>query len=362
MTDNVYHDLREQLDQYGVGFPATESGVEMRILEKLFSEDEARMYLSLSMMLETAEAVAQRVGRGPAEVAELLERMVNRGLIFRNRKGDSLKYGAVPFVVGSYEYQLKDMDKEFAQLFDQYLLEAFGRKGIAEYAPLRTVPVHKSIDYSWPVAPYEDVREIIKSRQQISVAKCICRVQQSLLDKGCEQPLEVCFQFGSHAQYYVEKHMGRFVTQEEALSIIDACDAAGLVPQPFVSQDAGGMCNCCGDCCGILRSIKLHPKPAEKVLSNYYAAVDADACSACGTCVERCQMEAVKIEGEDTARIDRDRCIGCGLCVTTCPSEAMALRQKPESEKRTPPATGRDYLMHLASLRGTSLVPLSAQR
>ncbi|MEW6348507.1 MAG: 4Fe-4S binding protein [Thermodesulfobacteriota bacterium] len=359
MTKEVYHGLRAQLDQYGVGFPSTASGVELRILEKLFSEEEARMYLSLSMMLETVDSVAQRVGRGPGEVTELLERMVDKGLIFRMRKGEVSKYGVVPFVVGSYEYQLKDMDREFAQLFDRYLLEAFGKQGIAQYAPLRTIPVNKSIDHSWPVAPYEDVREIIKSKQQIAVAKCICRVQQSLIDKGCAQPIEVCFQFGSHAQFYVDKQMGRFVTQEEALGIIDACEQAGLVPQPFVSQDAGGMCNCCGDCCGILRSIKLHPKPAEKVISNYYAEVDADACSACGTCTDRCQMEAVKLDGEDIARVDRDRCIGCGLCVTTCPSEAMSLRRKSESEARTPPATGRDYMMHIASLRGTSLVPLA---
>ena len=32
MTSKIYHDLREQLDQYSVGFPSTESGVELRIL------------------------------------------------------------------------------------------------------------------------------------------------------------------------------------------------------------------------------------------------------------------------------------------------------------------------------------------
>ena len=53
MTAKVYYDLREQMDQYSVGFPSTESGVEMRILEKLFSEEEAELYLNLSMMLET---------------------------------------------------------------------------------------------------------------------------------------------------------------------------------------------------------------------------------------------------------------------------------------------------------------------
>src|SRR5271157_1737766 len=34
-------------------FPSTESGVEIKILQKLFSEEEAGLYLNLSMMLET---------------------------------------------------------------------------------------------------------------------------------------------------------------------------------------------------------------------------------------------------------------------------------------------------------------------
>ncbi len=359
MPSQVYHDLREQLDQYSVGFPSTESGVEMKILEKLFSEEEAGLYLDLSMMLETPEAVAQRSGREPEKVSAVLERMVDKGLIFRLKKGDSLKYGAVPFVVGSFEYQLKGMDREFAELYDQYFMEAFGKQGIAQGSPLRTVPVNKSIDHAWPVAPYEDVKAIIQGKTKISVANCVCRVQQGLLDKACESPLEVCFQFGSHADFYVDKGMGRYVGQEEALEIIDKCDEAGLVPQPFVAQEVGALCNCCGDCCGILRSIKLHPKPAEMVYTNYFAEVDKEACSGCGTCVDRCQMDAIRPGSDEIAEVDRDRCIGCGLCVTTCPTDAVSLKPKPEAERREPPATGREYVMGLASARGKSLIPLS---
>jgi Na+-translocating ferredoxin:NAD+ oxidoreductase subunit B len=362
MTAKVYYDLREQMDQYSMGFPSTESGVELKILQKLFSEDEAHLFLNLSMMLETAEAVAGRLGQDPAEIAGLLERMFEKGLIFRLKKGDSLLYGAVPFVVGQFEYQLKGMDREFAELYDRYLLEALGKQGIAEMAPLRTIPVNKSIDHSWQVTPYEDVKKIFQGREKIAVADCVCRTQRSLLDKGCEKPKEVCFQFGSHAEFYVDKGMGRFITEEEALRIIDKCEEDGLVPQPFVSKDAGGLCNCCGDCCGILRSIKLHPKPAEKVITNYYAAVDPDSCSACETCLDRCQMDAIKINATDVAEVDRDRCIGCGLCVPTCPSGAVTLQAKPEPERREPPATGRDYIMQLSSTRGTSLIPLSVTR
>jgi len=359
VTKKIYRDLREQMDQYSFGFPATASGIELRILEQLFTEEEAKMYLNLSMKLETPEAVAKRIGRNLDQAAALLERMFERGLIFRLKTGDSIKYAAVAFVVGSFEYQLKTMDEEFADLYDRYLLEAFGKDGVAVGPPLRTIPVNKSISHAWPVAPYDDVKRIFASKEAICVADCICRVQRGLLKSGCDKPLEVCFQFGSHAQYYVDRGLGRFITLEEALHIIDQCEEAGLVPQPFISQDSGGLCNCCGDCCQVLRSIKLHPKPAEKVLSNHYVEVNPDSCSGCETCISRCQMEAIKIGTDDVAEVDLDRCIGCGLCVTTCPDEALLLKVKPESERREPPATGRDYLMQLASMRGTSLIPLA---
>jgi len=359
MSANLYDDLREQLDQYSVGFPATESGVEIQILKKLFTEEEDEMYLNLSMMLETPLEVAKRINRDCGEVSDLLERMFEKGQIFRVKKGEVRKYGAAPFVVGSYEHQVKSMDREFAELFERYFVEAFGRHGLSQSAPMRTVPVNKSINHLWQVQPYEDLKQIIKTKEQISVANCVCRVQQGLIDKGCDKPLEACLQFGSHAQYYVDKGMGRFITKGEALEILDKCEEAGLVPQPFISQDTGGICNCCGDCCGILRSIKLHPKPVDKVLTSHYADIDPSGCSACETCLDRCQMEAIKIAPNDIASVDRDRCIGCGLCVTTCPSEAISLKLKPETERKEPPATGKDYVMQLASARGKTLIPLA---
>jgi len=359
MSTEVYERLREQLDQYSVGFPATESGAEIRLLKKLFTEEEAGMYLDLSLMLETPEAVAARTGRNTEEVAALLGRMADKGLIFRGRKAGAAQYGAVPFVVGWYEFQLNTMDRELAELFEEYFSGGFTEKSMQHSPPLRVIPVNRSIPVSWQVAPYEDIRAIIKQKDVISLADCICRVQQRLLDKGCDKPLEVCFQFGSHAHYYVEKGMARYITHEEALRVVDQCDEAGLVPQPFNAQNPGGFCNCCGDCCGQLRALRMHPRPSELVASAYYAAVDPELCAACGICQERCQMAAISTDADDIASVDRNRCIGCGLCVTTCPSEALQLQVKPESERVAPPATARDTFMQMAQQRGKSLIPLS---
>ena len=362
MSDNIYHQLREQLDQYSVGFPTTKSGVEMKILKKLFTEEEAHMYLNLSMMLDAPESVAERMNRDPDQVAGLLDGMAEKGLIFRLRKEDSVLYAATPFVIGFYEFQLKTMDRELAQLIEQYFEEAFSRQASQQTVPLRTIPVNRAIDVSWPVARYEDAREIIKSKDRIAVAKCICRVQQGLLDQACDKPLEVCFLFGSHAKYYVERGMGRWINQEDALEILDKCEDAGLVPQPLNAQNPGGMCNCCGDCCGVLRALKKQPRPAEVVISNYYAVVDPDLCAGCETCLDRCQMEAITMGPDQVAQVDLDRCIGCGLCVTTCTTEALSLQPKPKAERREPPAQPRDTMMQMAEQRGKSVIPLAFTR
>ncbi len=361
MTDAIYSKLREQFDQYSVGFPATKSGVEIKILKKMFSEEQARMYLDMTMMLEDPAAVAERTGRDAVQVAQLLETMASKGLLFRKRSGEQVKYAAVAFVIGSYEFQLKTLDREMAELVEAYFDEGFmdfsPEKNIP---PLRTIPVQQSIQVSHPVAPYAQAREIIKSKDKIALADCICRHQKELVDDGCGKPKEVCLSFGSHADYYVENNMGRFITQEEALAVLDQCEAAGLVNQPANMINPGGMCNCCGDCCGVLRALNRLPKPAEAVFNNFFARVDTQLCTACETCLERCQMAAITMD-DDTAVISGDRCIGCGLCVTTCPTEAISLALKAEGQRTDPPASGRDLMTRTAELRGTSVIPLSMQ-
>ena len=356
MPSEIYYRLREKLDQYSFGYPTTQSGIELKILEKLFSEEEAEMFLSLTPQLQTPEEVAQRTGRGLDDVATLLEQMAEKGLLFRLRKENVSKYGAPAFVAGIYEFQLPRIDREFAQMVEEYGNEAF-HQATAEGASLflRPIPINRSIDVSYPVAPYEDAREIIKNTKSIAVAKCICRVHQGLLDKGCDKPLEVCFLFGSNGQYYLDRGMARQVSVDEALKILDEAQEAGLVTQPATSQNPAGMCMCCGDCCGVLRALNQLPRPVENVFSNYFAEVDQELCTGCEICLDRCQMQAISLSEDTIEQINLDRCIGCGLCVTTCPEEAVNLQSKPEDKRFTPPASPREQWALMAERRGKTL-------
>jgi Na+-translocating ferredoxin:NAD+ oxidoreductase subunit B len=359
MTTSIYEKLREQLDQYSVGFPATRSGIEIKILQRLFTDEEAAMYLDMTMMLETPVAIAARTGRSADAVSAILANMAQKGLLFRIRKNAEVKYGAAAFLIGSYEYQLKNMDRDLAEMVEAYFREGFlALTPEKNVLPLRTIPVQQSIQSTWPVAPYVQAREIIKTKEKIALADCICRVQQKMIDKGCGKPTEVCLVFGSHADYYVENKLGRYINQEEALAVLDKSEKAGLVNQPANMINPGGMCNCCGDCCGILRTLNKMQKPALMVFNNYSAVVDPDLCAACETCLTRCQMAAIDINNGQAAVVNKDRCIGCGLCVTTCPTMAITLILKPQEQHIVPPSGGGELMEQTSITRGTTLIPL----
>jgi len=359
MTQSLYEKLRNQIDQYSVGFPKAESGVDLKILKKLYTEEEAALFLDLSMALEPPDSISNRTHRDLQETTDMLETMAKNGLVFRKRKADAVYFAAIPFVIGSFEFQLKRMDKDLAQMVEEYFTESFFKNMAGTIPPLRTIPVNRSVDVAQKVAAYSDARQIIKTKDKIAVADCICRTQQKLLDNACEKPLEVCFSFGSHAEYYLENGMARLIEQEEALAILDKCEEAGLVNQPANMINPGGMCNCCGDCCGVLRALNKLPKPAEQVTNSYWAEVDSELCIGCELCMDRCQMDAIHMSDDQISVIHTDRCIGCGLCITTCPEEALSLVEKPEDKQYKPPKSGMELMLKVAEKRGTSLIPQS---
>lgn len=353
MAEDIFRELQKRLDGYSLGFPAIDSGIELEILKELFTEEDAEMFLNLTQKLETPEDVARRIGRPSDEVAAQLSGMSQRGLLFRHQKGDTVKYGAIPFVHGLFEFQVANLNRRMAGLVEKYIQEGF-HNAIATGATafLRTVPVQRTIEVLHNVAAYEDASEILREAGKIVVTDCICRKQKRLVDKGCDKPLEACFMFGSMGQYYVDRGMGREVGPDEAIRILTEAQEAGLVTQPATAQNPGGMCNCCGDCCGVLSSLKRYPKPAEMVFSNYFAEVDRDGCSGCETCLERCQMGAIEMNKDELAEINLDRCIGCGLCVAACAEEAIQLTLKPEALRRTPPANAAGQMALMAETRG----------
>ncbi|BBO70036.1 (4Fe-4S)-binding protein [Desulfosarcina alkanivorans] len=350
MTD-VYEKLAQHLDNLPAGYPRTESGVEMRILKRLFSPEEALIATTLTMMPEPVAGIAARVDTDEAQLAASLEAMAQKGLIFRISKKDNTLYSAAQFVIGIWEYHVNSLDEDLIRDVNEYMPALMKKAWLGtKTKQLRVVPVARSVSAEMAVMPFEAAEEIINRQSKIVVTNCICRKEQKMIGKGCDKPMEVCLSFGAGAYYYEKNGLGREIDKQEALEIVKKGVDAGLVLQPGNQQKAMNICMCCGCCCGVLKNLKTLDKPARLVHTNYYAQVDEAACTACEACVERCQMDAIAVD--DTARVDLDRCIGCGLCVTDCPTEAMQLKQKEADSHYVPPKNVFETYMNIAQERG----------
>jgi formate hydrogenlyase subunit 6/NADH:ubiquinone oxidoreductase subunit I len=340
MSD-VYGRLRDHLDRLPSGFPSTESGVEIRILKRLFSPEEAELTLNVTMKLEPAAAIAARAGISPAEAQERLRQLSRKGLIFSIESPDRPPvYMAAQFVIGIWEYHVNDLDPEFIRDMDEYIpilsQSAFGR-----VPQLRTVPIGKSISADVETLPYEQAEALVREQTKFLVAPCICRREHEIKGRPCDKLMEACLVFGWGAEYYARNGLGRFITLEETLEIIKMADEQGLVLQPSNSQDIVNICCCCGDCCQVLKHLKRLPEPAAAVASPFVATLDPGLCIGCGTCQDRCQMDALSM-ADALAVLDTRRCIGCGLCVTTCPSGALSLSRKPPEKQSSVPKDMRE--------------------
>ncbi len=349
MSEEVYARLREFMDSLPAGYPATPTGVELRILEKLYTPDHAELTMQLTQDPEEASAVAARLGKPEAELAPMLEDMAMKGLIFRTRDGEKRLYRAYQFIVGVYEFQVGRMDKEFCEMFEEYL-PYLGMSFMQVKTPqMRVIPLESAIIDVPAVATYDRIRDLVKEQELIAVGDCICRKEEELLGHKCNNPRDLCFAFGDFARFMLDNKIARQIEHDETFRLLDAAENAGLILRPSNSARAEAVCCCCTCCCAGLKTIKDMPQPAMFVLSNYEAVIDADSCTSCNLCVERCRMAAIEETAEAYGIID-GRCIGCGLCVANCPTSAITMVVKQGVE--APPKDFEDTIHRIRLERG----------
>ena len=333
MSD-VYERLQERLDLFPQGFPKTESGVELEILQHLFAPDEAEVMLHLRPFPpENIATVAERTRKDRTELGRILYDMSRRGLIMRYTAPDNeLYYAMIPWVVGIWEFQLNNLTLENIKLYEKYFEEGMvPLQRNRKLGGLRVIPVEQEIEGNTEIQPYEKVSQIIESHTKFAVADCICRKEARMLGTGCDKLLEACMSFGASADFYIENGIGREVSKDEAKQILLKAEEDGLI---HCSTNSAGnkafICNCCGCCCKSLASVTKYGNLQGVISSNYYATRDEDTCTDCGTCVERCQVNAIRSEDEHTI-IEKELCIGCGLCASTCPTGSITMvRKSPE--------------------------------
>jgi len=349
---DIYRKLQEHLDTLPIGYPPTESGVEIRVLKHLFTPDEAGVAINLLLDSQSLANIHKRLGemRIPhRELEQILDRMYRKGTIFRTVQHGEKCYSNATLVLGIWENQVERLTKEFVDDLQQYFEEAFDEDLNRGKTPtFRTIPVEKSIPIpnEFRVASYDEVRVLVEEAgNQIAIANCVCRQAMDVIGKNCSATnlRETCLLFKETAEHHCHLGVARPITREDAFRILEEAQQARLVLQPENAEYPQFVCCCCGDCCEILTRVKRLPRPAELCATNYYCEVVPERCEACETCIDVCQMDAVSVVNE-VAIIDLDRCIGCGNCVVSCPSQARRLQKK---EKETVPPEDTEALYTL---------------
>ena len=350
MTD-VYERLATHLDNLPASYPATDSGVELRILKRLFAPEEAEAALALTMFPESVDAIANRLGKDETDMEKLYYSMSKKGLIGRSGE-EPYTYMAANFIVGIWEFHVNNLGEELIHDVNEYIPQIWEKRWTKQKTQqLRVIPVSKSISVEMNVMPYEEAESIIRKQLKIVVAPCICRKEQNVAGHGCDRPLETCLTLGPGASFYEQNGIGRSISREEALAILNEGIEAGLVLQPSNSQNPFVICMCCGCCCLVLKNLNRLPEPAKVANTNHYVTVSKNDCTGCGNCEDICQMGAIIVEGK-SAVVNLARCIGCGLCVARCEFNATTLVKKEESERYAIPANTVEQYMNMARERG----------
>ncbi|SLM28595.1 4Fe-4S binding domain protein [Desulfamplus magnetovallimortis] len=334
----AYRSLQKHLDSHPIGFPASVSGADIRLLKHIFTPEEAMIACCLSHKFEPIDDIFQRAEhliKSPALLEKALDRIQKKGGIESILKEGKKHYCNAPLVVGFYEMQMERMSPEFLKDFDDYTGEInFGLAFLATARPqMRTIPINKSILPTQNVSTFDEISLLLEQAEgPFVIVPCICRKKKEMEGEPCKitDRKETCLAVGQIAATCIAGEFGREITRKEAFSIIEKNQKDGLVLQPSNTRTLEFLCSCCGCCCGMLTLHQKLPLPMEFRESNFYASVDAVKCNGCGVCAKRCQVGAISFSEskEPKAFIDLDICMGCGVCVPTCPGKAITLVKK----------------------------------
>jgi ferredoxin len=313
------------------------------VLETLMTPEEGRLVLELSTPMSTAE-LAKKLNIDEKILSPKMDNLARRGLLFRGKEQymawrDAHQLNArVMFSKDEYippkflELRKTDMryaESPYAEVNN--LVKIFERTG----KPLvRVIPDRLAILASPRIKPeqvlwYEDMAELLKRAEIIGVVDCDCR----RIYHRCDKPLLTCLHFGKNIIEYETGRGGRMkvISYEEALAISDNAEQAGLIHEtPGNNASLSGViCSCCTDCCSTYEPA-IHSGKLRQVSdpSPYLATLDADLCTSCQTCVERClfdsiEMAAVPDSKKKKAKIDSEKCMGCGACILGCKAKAI---------------------------------------
>jgi hypothetical protein len=163
MGDEIYHKLAKVLDTLPNGFPATDSGVEIKLLKRIFRPEDVELFCDLRLSFETTQQISDRTGRAMEGLEEHMLAMRERGQIMGVDVGGVKLFKMVPWAFGIYEFQRTRMDRELAEMCEEFGM-LYGEQFFRNKPQLmQVVPVEKEIPNLQQALPYEQVSNIIEN-------------------------------------------------------------------------------------------------------------------------------------------------------------------------------------------------------
>lgn len=380
MSEKKYKKAAQIIIKAGMlPFPITDTLME--IMHLLYTDEEVE-FINKAFKRRpslTMDQLKDKTGMSEEKILEVINSLAEKGALFNQPSSKGIMvYRILPLImVGVFEYQFMnkiqytEKEKKIAKLFDELFdeLKDVVQDKYDQMLPMfkqippvdRTVPIHEDIEgdeikieVNEEVEPPEEqvlaadkIRDIIEKFDDIAVAHCFCRQHQDLLGNSCEitDLRETCFTFGKSARYVSEQGFGRAISKEEALEILKKSEEEGLVhkayhPHGDIERDETSVCNCCKDCCATFGLWREGVMPMVNA-TNFLSKIDQDICIGCGTCIERCPVDAIELNEDEKAERNSEWCIGCGICAHFCPESAISLLEG-RREVFVPPPKLRD--------------------
>jgi len=360
----AYADLMEHMRNWLFGLP--ESDTLMPILELRFTPREAAFLAKFPHLPHTLDQLSQRLRIPPDKLLKEMQPMICKGLIYEVQGKSAVRYSFPDHLfylmrMPGWKGEDNEWNREILPLVNKYYVNHLGADFMGYPTKgLRAIPIAQTIKDPRRVTPYEDVLRFVDQEDYHTVSTCPCRHRHRIDPDlpSCKHETINCLHFGKLGRYIVRQGMGKEITKEETLEILDNAADAGLVhgiSNTLTEPDT--ICNCCSCCCLFLEPVSMPaPVPRGHQSSNYRVEQNHETCIACGKCVERCPMNALQLtdkpdapkpeEGKKRQPKDLkeviyqpDRCIGCGVCVHKCPTQSLSLRRL-EVERDFPQSMG----------------------
>jgi ferredoxin len=333
--EELYAKLRDRFNSLAFGYGPSKAGDELVMIKRFFTPEDAEHLLEMPVGCFFGPAdYAKATNHDVTEAEKILEDMSLRGLIYRRRRdNEPYAYRVVPMAHGVLEFNVDALAEDiqtgkadWLSSYGQHAHEVWGKQwfGEADTPFFRAVPVNSKLVSNGEVLPYDDAEELIRSHQVFAVSKCLCRVNTAGLGGFNDPRKEVCLAFDDMARYYMDVGIGREISMQDALDIINESIERGFCIHVANSKESEVMCSCDVNICGLLQMSKAFGGSAAKHVSHYVAETNPEKCTICGLCVEKCPAKACGIEGK-TSTTDEIGCVGCGQCVNFCKAGARKL-------------------------------------